>query len=265
VPVLSFWGINMIAAEIEQPFGDDVNDLPTHELQRELNATLLLLLDPPLGRVPQLKPTAILDMRKLREMHFEVAMPSAWQGGESVFKRCPKEAYHFLEDHIHIPGHQHKHKEDHVNETRDATNAPTELPLPAKSDEERGDPGSGGPVQPNAGDPLSPPAAPVLRPWCDPPQLTNRQMSPPIMVGLPQSRLDELTPQANANDNRNGIVNGDNISVELEQGTRGLLCEPGTRGQSDVPDECVSPTFQGRPPIEEPINFLRSSQRSVPR
>lgn len=53
-PVFSFWCINLIAVEIEQPFGDDINDLPTEELQREMNNTLLFLLEPELGQVPKM-------------------------------------------------------------------------------------------------------------------------------------------------------------------------------------------------------------------
>merc|ERR1712216_664542 len=82
VPVLSYWGINMIAAEIEQPFGDDVNDLPTHELQRDMNATLVLLSDDPIGRVPKLKPTAEFDTAVLREKHCPVAVPCKWHSGK---------------------------------------------------------------------------------------------------------------------------------------------------------------------------------------
>lgn len=47
------------------PFGDDSNDLPTHELQSSMNETLLLLIDPKSGRVPSLRPDAVLDLDKL--------------------------------------------------------------------------------------------------------------------------------------------------------------------------------------------------------
>jgi len=80
VPVLSFWGINMIAAEIEQPFGDDVNDLPTHDLQRELNSTLILLVEPDLGRVPHLKSSAEMNVDILRERYCGVEVPVAGVG-----------------------------------------------------------------------------------------------------------------------------------------------------------------------------------------
>jgi len=45
IVVFSFWSINYIAVELEQPFGDDPNDLPLTEMQTDLNASLIGLLD----------------------------------------------------------------------------------------------------------------------------------------------------------------------------------------------------------------------------
>lgn len=53
VSILSFWGVNAIAEEIEQPFGDDPNDLPLHELQRDLNRSLWTLLEPMCQQPPE--------------------------------------------------------------------------------------------------------------------------------------------------------------------------------------------------------------------
>lgn len=44
-PVFACWGINYIAQEIEQPFGDDFNDMPLHLMQSSLNLSILALLD----------------------------------------------------------------------------------------------------------------------------------------------------------------------------------------------------------------------------
>jgi len=41
----ALWSVNYIASEIEQPFGDDPNDLPMHEMQSYMNRTLLMLLE----------------------------------------------------------------------------------------------------------------------------------------------------------------------------------------------------------------------------
>merc|ERR1719161_577784 len=68
-PVLSFWCIDLIAGEIEMPFGDDINDLPTHDLQRSMNETLLQLIDPKSGRVPSLRSTAVLDLERLEDLY----------------------------------------------------------------------------------------------------------------------------------------------------------------------------------------------------
>jgi len=51
----AFWSINYIAAEIEMPFGDDTNDLPIHELQREMNECLTNLLHPLIECAPSFK------------------------------------------------------------------------------------------------------------------------------------------------------------------------------------------------------------------
>lgn len=45
IVVFSFWSINYIAVELEQPFGDDPNDLPLVDMQEDLNKSLIGLLD----------------------------------------------------------------------------------------------------------------------------------------------------------------------------------------------------------------------------
>jgi len=52
IMVLSVWSINFIASEIEQPFQDDANDLPTDEIQKHLNSNLVLLLDARMQKAP---------------------------------------------------------------------------------------------------------------------------------------------------------------------------------------------------------------------
>jgi len=44
IVVFSFWCINYIAVELEQPFGDDANDLPLHDMMKDLNISLSQLL-----------------------------------------------------------------------------------------------------------------------------------------------------------------------------------------------------------------------------
>merc|ERR1719235_322174 len=52
VVAISFWSINYIAVELEQPFGDDPNDLPLHEMQRDFNISLKQLLHPKCNATP---------------------------------------------------------------------------------------------------------------------------------------------------------------------------------------------------------------------
>mmetsp|Transcript_135731 Transcript_135731/g.378145 ORF Transcript_135731/g.378145 Transcript_135731/m.378145 type:complete len:537 (-) Transcript_135731:79-1689(-) len=44
IVVFSYWTINYIATELEMPFGNDLHDLPLGEMQADLNASLLTLL-----------------------------------------------------------------------------------------------------------------------------------------------------------------------------------------------------------------------------
>eukprot|EP00929_Paragymnodinium_shiwhaense_P032519 TRINITY_DN18012_c0_g1_i1.p1 TRINITY_DN18012_c0_g1~~TRINITY_DN18012_c0_g1_i1.p1 ORF type:complete len:551 (+),score=139.59 TRINITY_DN18012_c0_g1_i1:178-1830(+) len=53
ITVWGLWGINYIAAEVENPFGDDANDLPVGDMQACFNRSLLTLLHP-LVQVPPL-------------------------------------------------------------------------------------------------------------------------------------------------------------------------------------------------------------------
>merc|ERR1712166_840275 len=41
---LSLWSINFIGAELEMPFGDDYNDLPVRQMQKDLNRSLCTLV-----------------------------------------------------------------------------------------------------------------------------------------------------------------------------------------------------------------------------
>jgi len=53
IVTFSFWGITYIAVELEQPFGDDANDLPLHDMQKDMNASLQSLLDVRAHRAPK--------------------------------------------------------------------------------------------------------------------------------------------------------------------------------------------------------------------
>jgi predicted membrane chloride channel (bestrophin family) len=66
VSIFCMWGITFIAGELEMPFGDDDNDLPTRQLQEEINHSLLNLLNPEMNATPQLSPNAVLDLQRLK-------------------------------------------------------------------------------------------------------------------------------------------------------------------------------------------------------
>lgn len=50
--ICGYWSLLYIATEIDQPFGDDQNDLPLAEMQRSLNQSLLTLLKPSAQQPP---------------------------------------------------------------------------------------------------------------------------------------------------------------------------------------------------------------------
>jgi len=54
--VFFLWSLNSIATELENPFGEDVNDLPARDMQLEMNKRLLLLLRPQTNRAARLSP-----------------------------------------------------------------------------------------------------------------------------------------------------------------------------------------------------------------
>eukprot|EP00747_Dinoflagellata_sp_TGD_P129851 gnl/TRDRNA2_/TRDRNA2_174750_c1_seq2.p1 gnl/TRDRNA2_/TRDRNA2_174750_c1~~gnl/TRDRNA2_/TRDRNA2_174750_c1_seq2.p1 ORF type:complete len:517 (+),score=63.43 gnl/TRDRNA2_/TRDRNA2_174750_c1_seq2:84-1634(+) len=55
--VFVLWSLTFIAKELEQPFGDDDDDLNVEEVQKNLNARLLLLLHPAAQHMPRIRET----------------------------------------------------------------------------------------------------------------------------------------------------------------------------------------------------------------
>mmetsp|Transcript_60323 Transcript_60323/g.143703 ORF Transcript_60323/g.143703 Transcript_60323/m.143703 type:complete len:659 (-) Transcript_60323:229-2205(-) len=54
-------GLDLIASELENPFGDDDNDLPVREIHMQMTRVLLAQLNRKTWRVPRLLPSAVLD------------------------------------------------------------------------------------------------------------------------------------------------------------------------------------------------------------
>merc|ERR1712100_959012 len=60
VQVVVLWSLNLIAVEIQNPFGLDANDIDGRQMQMELNRCLMLLLEPESSRTPTLTEDALL-------------------------------------------------------------------------------------------------------------------------------------------------------------------------------------------------------------
>merc|ERR1719362_2843209 len=54
IQVLVLWSLNLVALEIENPFGKDANDMDGKKMQEEMNQHLMLLLKPSTERTPRL-------------------------------------------------------------------------------------------------------------------------------------------------------------------------------------------------------------------
>jgi len=65
VSVVCMKGIDVIAIELENPFGDDANDLPTFQMHHAMNRDLVLLANPYTWTVPKLEPHAVTDYKAL--------------------------------------------------------------------------------------------------------------------------------------------------------------------------------------------------------
>jgi len=72
VSTVSVLSIELTATELENPFGDDPNDLPCSKFQEDMNASLLILLDPAACVVPTLNSKAILNYEKLSAAPYDM-------------------------------------------------------------------------------------------------------------------------------------------------------------------------------------------------
>jgi len=71
--VLGIRGMNSIATQLEDPLGDDPNDLPCHDFHRNFNIKLLMMLDPLLYKQTHVQTTAVMNLseleRRVNERH----------------------------------------------------------------------------------------------------------------------------------------------------------------------------------------------------
>jgi len=68
VQVAFFWSLNSIATELENPFGEDTNDLPAQAMQQDFNQELLLLLRPSTSITAKLSHKATLTLNEMQEL-----------------------------------------------------------------------------------------------------------------------------------------------------------------------------------------------------
>merc|ERR1719291_1081470 len=67
VPVFGMFSLNFVASELENPFGDDENDLPLAHFQQEMNTSLLMLLHYNTDHIAMLSPQCRKDFNDLKE------------------------------------------------------------------------------------------------------------------------------------------------------------------------------------------------------
>eukprot|EP00928_Gymnodinium_smaydae_P043293 TRINITY_DN29039_c0_g3_i1.p1 TRINITY_DN29039_c0_g3~~TRINITY_DN29039_c0_g3_i1.p1 ORF type:complete len:530 (+),score=52.94 TRINITY_DN29039_c0_g3_i1:67-1590(+) len=93
VVIVSFWGVNYMAVELENPYGDDWNDLPLHFMQRDMNQSLRSLLHEKAVRPPafdfQSDRDRIMELQTFDMARFLEAIPSP-QGEPGVQQRFEK-------------------------------------------------------------------------------------------------------------------------------------------------------------------------------
>mmetsp|Transcript_135060 Transcript_135060/g.269522 ORF Transcript_135060/g.269522 Transcript_135060/m.269522 type:complete len:586 (-) Transcript_135060:65-1822(-) len=85
IVTFSFWSIHYIAVELEQPFGDDTNDLPLHEMQIDMNDSLLALLDTRARFAPafRFKKERHVSVRRSKQLIEEIEFTQSEQVNES--------------------------------------------------------------------------------------------------------------------------------------------------------------------------------------
>ncbi|CAE8714556.1 unnamed protein product [Polarella glacialis] len=105
---LSFWSLYYLALEMDQPFGEDANDLPIQAMQEEWNNSLLTLLHPRC----QVLPTFDLTDSQSKEPH-QSEVPSS---PKQLFRR-----------HSHGPRHAEFFRETVL--TNSATSAPMRVTI----------------------------------------------------------------------------------------------------------------------------------------
>ncbi|CAE7737829.1 unnamed protein product [Symbiodinium pilosum] len=67
ISIVCVMSLNIIGVELENPFGEDTNDLPSLETHEEFRASIMALADPHAWMVPRIKGSASMDFENLRD------------------------------------------------------------------------------------------------------------------------------------------------------------------------------------------------------
>jgi hypothetical protein len=106
IAVLSVKGLDVIAEELENPFGTDDNDLPCQSMHRDMNHDLIMLLDDRIWACPTLSPRATTSVKELYEQNRacneSVESADIYQAGSpfelytTMEESCQKRQHHHL-------------------------------------------------------------------------------------------------------------------------------------------------------------------------
>jgi len=86
ISVTCMVGVDVIATELENPFGDDPNDLPMRSMQLAMNRDLIFLVHPASAQVPTLTDQAVLSFDELFRLNQEQAGVLQRRNRSSLFE-----------------------------------------------------------------------------------------------------------------------------------------------------------------------------------
>jgi len=141
--VFSFQSINYIAVELEMPFGDGANDLPIKDMQEDMDASLIALLDKRAQTVPthSFKPHHVHLVTKLVDYEDHLAAMAAGSVDLHPTKRRGRRELHGLKEKTHRLLHRRRRRGKSLpllTIGRSSDSLQPQLPVPATSLEQLG-------------------------------------------------------------------------------------------------------------------------------
>mmetsp|Transcript_56272 Transcript_56272/g.104083 ORF Transcript_56272/g.104083 Transcript_56272/m.104083 type:complete len:521 (+) Transcript_56272:2-1564(+) len=125
----AFWNIHYIAQELENPFGDDANDLPLREMQVDMNRSLRQLLDrkaqiPPLFHFVHKSDHAIVSSKVIEELGRGGAFHDEnleFTSGRSTASKTKWKRRYASPQHTRQSVHYHLARREHLAHRRSST------------------------------------------------------------------------------------------------------------------------------------------------